>query len=124
MALSLSDAIRLGSMDHPQAFGVYEREDGASCALGSAARAAGFRLGACDGVSRLFLRWPYAAKDAQCPECQGLGQVANAIVCLNDLHGWTRERIADWVVQFEPTAEAAQPLAVAVADPPVAVPAV
>src|SRR5580765_2975940 len=90
--MKLSEAIRLGSMLKPQAFGHFDTGRG-TCALGAAREAAG-------GMS-----FPIStASPATCPACQQVmvtsekvWATAATVVHLNDKHRWTRERIADWV---------------------------
>lgn len=103
--MRLSEAIRLGAMDHPQAFGVLVTADGARCALGSALLAVGIPV--IDSVfvhAKAFAQWPILGKHGQqCPVCEWfyLCNVAGAIAHLNDCHRWTREQIADWVETIE-----------------------
>jgi hypothetical protein len=94
--MRLSEAIRLGAMLHPQAFGWYQREGG-TCAMGAAMDAGGFQ------------RWPIVeVSPATCPACacvlhgNGICHATGAIIVhLNDGHRWTREQIADWVQTVE-----------------------
>lgn len=105
--MKLSEAIRLGSMLRPQAFGGLFVANG-SCALGAAEEAAG---------GRWMLLWlDHPSMFAPCPDCQrqikGLGMDMPTIAHLNDSHSWTRERIADWVATIEPQdAPVEQPVA-------------
>ena len=39
--------------------------------------------------------------DEQCPECTHPAPLSTVIMCLNDSHKWTRERIADWLESLE-----------------------
>src|SRR5687767_10987425 len=118
----LAKAIRLGSARRPQCFGSYFDERGGSCALGAAydgmydlprqAREPG------EIVPRHLERLFHCLEDIvkRCPEAaepslpEGLRGAAAAemscrkrlplgamIVHLNDDHGWTRERIAEWL---------------------------
>jgi hypothetical protein len=100
--MKLSEAIRLGSMLHPQArhaMAVYEDTGSAikviaTCALG-AARQAGYEVTVLENNTR------------QCPACgsyedfRSLWDIHSLVVHLNDFHGWSREHIADCVEQFE-----------------------
>lgn len=93
--MRLSEAIRLGAMLHRQAFGSYSHIDKsgrvfATCALG-AARAAGYEIES--GTLKL----------SQCPECGDYVwcPAFPLVAHLNDIHQWTRERIADWVETIE-----------------------
>lgn len=109
--MKLSEAIRLGSMLKPQAFGSY-RADGGTCAMGAAIDAiGGLVAGKSDEV------WPIVAQGpAVCPECADVihrhhhpynpyvvvcNPTGAMIIHLNDDHRWTRERIADWVQTIE-----------------------
>ena len=100
--LKLSEAIRLGSMIRPQVIGEFFA-DGGSCALGAALEAIGVGYGTYDGDAPLDTVWPETWPDtwavAACPECCRQSDAANIIAHVNDLHGWTREQIADWVAE-------------------------
>lgn len=96
--MRLSEAIRLGAMTKPQAFG--GRIDGGTCA----------REAACDaiGVDNWFaapkewLDWAYGNR-LPCPVCGVVLSMSGVIaLCLNDHHHWTREAIADFVELHEP----------------------
>ena len=101
--VTLSEAIRLGSMLGPQAIGLFECEASVVrhlCAYGAALAAVGkTRASAlCDafdtgGVGGRFL----------CPvdACGDLRLIGGLITHLNDAHLWTRERIADHVERLE-----------------------
>lgn len=92
--MRLSEAIRLGSMLHPQSFGwlrAYGSDDAivATCAMGAAEEVG------CDTEE-------YKAGKVACPECPNLaGSLYGVVVHLNDGHRWTREAIADWVATIE-----------------------
>ena len=100
--MKLSEAIRLGSMLHPQHFGDMHgwETDGdkiviaSSCALG-AAMDAGYLI----DIKGLLDTYTI------CPAClvsaPPTGRVQATIVHLNELHKWTRERIADWIESIE-----------------------
>ncbi len=104
--MKLSEAMRLGAMIRPQAFGGYMVRKGAeyhSCVLGAAIEAANSGLAAWPWLKS----WKY---HPFCPACAGGDQSGDAysiIVHLNDRHRWTRERIADWVATIEPAEEVA-----------------
>lgn len=95
--MTLSDAIRLGAMMKPQAFGSLRDESGATCAMGAAEDALGRRPYA------VFPKHP--ALRAVCPACAYAPTQLNGclytIAHLNDAHHWTREAIADWVEAIE-----------------------
>ena len=104
MNVKLSEAIRLGAMLKPQAFGDYWA-DGGSCAIGAACDAAGVMLADIhyfeSGFEALFRQ--------ACPACGVTPDdkhtchagFCNTVVHLNDTHRWTREQIADWVATIE-----------------------
>jgi hypothetical protein len=88
--MKLSQAIRLGSMLHPQTYKRYSKYDVhgavmATCALGAAIEA-GYDIHA---VS-------FAAV-VPCPHCRFDCPSRNAcVIHLNDVHHWSRDHIADW----------------------------
>jgi hypothetical protein len=127
--MRLSEAIRLGAMLHPQAFGQlsgtvkpkwwqrFRKPVPATCAWGAALEAEGV-------VSRPTLpsdqsiiirgispsgriydsphEWRVVVSPSyQCPECHGTFVGVALIAHLNDVHRWTRERIAYWVQDVE-----------------------
>ena len=114
--MKLSEAIRLGAMLKPQAFGGVNSTKG-TCALGAAFEAAGLPIqyGAVVGGlnSRSHLgspTWHVVVPPAwfdlgqqitTCPECSFNNAISEVIPHLNDHHKWTRERIADWVATIE-----------------------
>lgn len=110
--MRFSEAIRLGAMLKPQAFGVIYGNNGGTCALGAAADA----LGRLDDLSRevvpsLSNIWPPEwdivsqadpVRRLRCPDCFRRYSTAGVVAMhLNDLHCWTREAIADWVETTE-----------------------
>lgn len=106
-AMSLSEAIRLGTMMTSQAFRVVFRGDGA-CAWGAALLAVGAPPErAVRSAARN--RWPWAfAVSVNCPSCGRSRLVCEVIAHLKDDHRWTREQIGAWVAEIEPAD--AQPL--------------
>lgn len=97
--MKLSEAIRLGSMLRPQAFGAMYENNG-SCAYGAAYEAIGARFTSKPAIDI----WPWLANTLTCP-CCGISEQYGASVIsdhLNDDHKWPRERIADWVATIEP----------------------
>jgi hypothetical protein len=113
--LTLSEAIRLGSMLRPKAVDFFFI-DGRSCAQGAALEAVGCSPVSCSdgGVpyrSRFIDRWPWVSATASCPVCGGVAKVRSLIAHLNNTgihselhiknHGWTREQIADWIQTLE-----------------------
>lgn len=107
--LRLSEAMRLGSMLRPQLFCALHSEEG-SCAAGAALEAVGGLRAKSFGSI-----WPWTKIQdpaLRCPDVCSftdlVGEplcVIDLIVHLNDHHGWTRERIADWVATVEPPEE-------------------
>ncbi len=104
--MRLSEAIRLGAVLKPQAFGAI-REEGRSCALGAACDALGIRH-----ENALPTQYPELHRSVKCPGCGSLKGVwrrlrgyefdlEDVIVHLNDDHRWERERIADFVRKIE-----------------------
>ncbi len=120
--LRLSEAMRLGAMLAPQGFGTFRNRIGATCALGAVAEAIG-------GIEHLRLVYPILDRRAEYPVADkafyGGSSLFDTIVQLNDVHCWTRERIADWIeAEFEKEPEAATPVAVkqhSIEEEPVAV---
>jgi hypothetical protein len=102
--MKLSEAIRLGSMMGKQLFGLTRDEDDNSCALGAAELAAILPDGdTFDSRIRAMTRiWPVLTADGKCPYCNRAWNVCDVILCLNDMHHWPREKIADWVESIEP----------------------
>lgn len=100
--MRLSDAIRLGSMLHPQCFGsmhsylpgrVYEADAIiGSCALGAAEDAGWFLT---------LDQRTFTSHHIQCPACAIYHGRVKVVSHLNDDHRWTREAIADWVETVE-----------------------
>lgn len=83
----------------PQGFGSWSGHPAAEalCAYGAARLAMG---GWNCSVEEKF---PFLRPWAACPECGMPGRRGSIISKhLNDLHRWTRERIADWVETIEP----------------------
>ena len=104
--LKLSEAIRLGAMWRPQAFGVLTDGVG-TCAIGAATEAMGLPL---DDEMPNPREWDFVLKIRACPVCITHDpDRLNVVAHLNDDHRWTRERIADWVETIE--AQHEQPVA-------------
>jgi hypothetical protein len=110
--MKLSEAIRLGAMLRAQGFGrLYTPATGRTCALGAAADAVGalvVNVGeyGFDVVrAKVPIEWFWATKtNVSCPvrRCGYANRAEGVVMHLNDSHGWTRERIADWVATIEP----------------------
>lgn len=114
--MKLSDAIRLGALLRPQAFGrLFDADERATCALGAAYEAIGeldrfLEIDADPTAASMELLEPAfkvltAWGTGQFVTCPGPQQVqmqlGAAITTLNDHHKWTREQIADWVETLE-----------------------
>jgi hypothetical protein len=97
--MKLSEAISLGAMLSPQAFGHLEDPHGGRCALGAAMHAV--------GQPTDYSEWKWASRIANCPACSGTLPAIFAISHLNDLHQWPRQQIAEWVSTIEPQNETA-----------------
>src|SRR4051812_46732860 len=102
--MRLSDAIRLGAMLKPQAIGDLLSEDcTSSCAIGAALDA----IGALDQRTVIAIsEWPLLQSPVvACPACHSAHlddtDLYDNITTLNDVHEWTRERIADWIEGIE-----------------------
>lgn len=94
--MKLSEAIRLGATLRPQVRGVTRNARG-SCALGAALEAIGV-----DGTYTDVLdHFPISRRYVACPVDYVEHVLVGVIRMLNDDHGWSRERIADWVETFE-----------------------
>lgn len=124
--MKLSEAIRLGAMMGPQVRGTFSKGN-ATCALGAAALAGGCRFelpreGAFPTrgnrpatMSVIFpYEWMVIKQEHVCPEPHRVRfrkpmLVSRLIPHLNDYHGWSRERIADWVATIEPAEVQATP---------------
>lgn len=103
--MRLSEAIRLGAAITPQSFGGWWDISGKrTCALGSAAVAAGFTLKTSNLLIEMIRRWPGLKSPARCPACDVMHHTMLGVIGyhLNDTHRWSRERIADWVELYEP----------------------
>lgn len=105
--MKLSEAIRLGAMLKPQAFGQYGSV--ASCALRAATDALGIPPNKADSpdYDALKARYRYLDVLQPCPvpTCWLSGETDRALAViyhLNDHHQWTREQIADWIATIEP----------------------
>lgn len=110
--MRLSEAILLGSTLSKQGFGpeaLYQEE---RCAIGAALQALNVQVhhgSTCFGYAAIHKEYP-ELKDLR-PSCPAghcniaLDHGSNAISViwhLNDIHEWSRERIAEWVSTIEP----------------------
>jgi hypothetical protein len=103
--MKLSAAILLGSTISPQAFGEFQDKNGSRCSLGAALAAVGKTSEIEMGFRTAVESWAWIERDGEfhCPDCHGVARwVLSIIVHLNDVHGRTRERIAEWVATVEP----------------------
>lgn len=108
--MKLYEAIRLGAMLRPQAFGfLMVKDGGGSCAIGSALEAVGVRFSD-RGLNSLSPEpgshadrfWPWIEHtDAVDPIEGHCYSVWMIIVNLNNEYRWTREAIADWLQPIE-----------------------
>lgn len=96
--MKLSEAIRRGALLKPQGHGDFFY-NGKTCALGAALDAAG-RLHDFD-VSTIATLWPVEQTKTAHPVTGRLDILGFNITSLNDVFGWTREQIADWVETIE-----------------------
>ena len=110
--MKVSEAIRLGAMNKPQKYGgprYLLAEEEATCAMSAAAEAFGDEhLSATPWEERDF---PILPK--KCPVCmlsfshyfkdnqEDVQESLFMVTHLNDIHKWTREKIADYIAQFE-----------------------
>lgn len=111
--MKLSDAILLGSTMKAQGFWALF-EDDRTCAMGAAYDAIGILddvLESRNYTERMAVvapHFPLIASSNQNYECPSKGcelariSVGGLAAHLNDLHKWTRERIAAWVATVEP----------------------
>ena len=104
--MKLSEAIRLGAMMGPQAFGKFMDGD-SMCALYGAALAGGLDLTKEGFIHFMPKHFPIFVKTApklpcECGAVYGSDNDTGDVVHhLNDYHHWTRERIARWVESVE-----------------------
>lgn len=117
--MKLSEAIRLGAMKRPQAFGVlFHRREGSTCAWGAALDAIGtldkILVGMNEQQQQDLIRasFPDVHKWGMmmCPSCPTswltYRTALDTLIHLNDRHEWSRQRIADWVETIEARHEA------------------
>ncbi len=101
---TLSQAIRLGSTFHPQAFKamvITSHGEMKTCALGAALEAIG-KLDDANPDWQLCRRFGKKLMDStvSCPACGLFGSTNNVLYMvthLNDKHEWPREKISDWL---------------------------
>ncbi len=113
--MRLSEAIRLGAMLRPHGSNSDSMrwwvDHRPTCALGAALHAQGIAAISGDGYSEIKKAHSWIdTESALCPSCpQYIQSPMRVIYHLNDIHKWTRERIADWVATIEPQ-EVAEPV--------------
>lgn len=104
--MKLSEAIRLGSTLGPQIREAYIGPDSSSCALGAAILAIGKTVKEASDAGtwgKFMSEWSFLEQMVGCPVCHEASTNSGVIGHhLNDMHGWTREAIADWVATIEP----------------------
>lgn len=106
--MKLSEAIRLGAMLKPQGFGNEALFGKSTCALGAAADAVNLPE-ELERYETLCTPFPIVGDHVEaCPAGAGCAAIWCGVTVLhmayhlNDIHKWTRERIADWVATIEP----------------------
>jgi hypothetical protein len=108
--MQLSEAMILGSMLHPQAFGEFIDEDGNACALQAVMDAVSDegelsdkKLEETFPILRNIPSGNLPRHRVKCPACifPNRQSVKNLIMHLNDGHEWTRERIAEHIQKLE-----------------------
>lgn len=107
--MRVSEAIRLGAMMGPQLrFNLFDQRTLGTCAWGAALLASNRIYFVSSGEWKIAddsMDWAEGNMHAVCPVCGITDNKTSIIFHLNDLsefyhnvgHGWTRERIADWV---------------------------
>lgn len=45
--------------------------------------------------------FPYTRQLVQCAECEVETNLRDTVFHFNDVHGWSREKISDWLEQWE-----------------------
>jgi hypothetical protein len=102
----LADAILEGAKRRPQAFGSYFTWEGGSCALGAAFEGIHHLPEVIGPLHPRLERLFHCLEDIirACPVgCKKKLPLASLIVHLNDDHLWTREQIAEWLKQEDPS---------------------
>jgi hypothetical protein len=111
----LSEAMKLGGMLGDQLVGIFVDGEGGSCALGSVMLAIGYPVSpyTCgESVWRQVAEiYPTLESLVAVEEKWYHPMLWDYIVKLNNVEGWTREQIADWLVTSGNDCEAILPLA-------------
>ena len=111
--MKLSEAMKLGAMLRPQVKHIRHGLDG-TCALGAiedaindmaAILSTPYSYELPEGYTTAEDEFPFLSEEAIHPVLGYKGEVNGIIADLNNHHGWTRERIADWVATIEPAEE-------------------
>lgn len=97
--MKLSEAILKGCNLSTQIKFLYNNDNGGTCALGAAILGANLnhKAGFYDFVEMLNKAFPILIETTKHPVEKTPYSVHYAIVNLNDMHGWSRERIATWL---------------------------
>lgn len=100
---SFSEAMAAGIPLSPQTTAVLQDDTGATCSIGAGLRAIGLRyIDTTLALEQLARMYPYIKHTVACPACEAHDdEVGWIAVCLNDAHGWSRERVKDWVERYE-----------------------
>lgn len=104
--MKLSDAILKGCEMRPvQSFTNYGVSGGPACVQGAALVGAGIDAHDESVRSLMYETWPWVITELRCPSCGSSLEmsVIGVLFKLNDIHRWTRERIAAWVTTVEPS---------------------
>ena len=108
MQLTLAEAILLGSTISRPCIG-WGASVNQACALHAAVKAIGKPdfIHGIPNYAAISEAWPFSdVIEVTCPECGIPTQLVHMIYHLNDIHDWTRERIAELVASIEPKPEA------------------
>lgn len=105
-AMRLSEAIRLGAVLRPQAFGSFLNvSDGSTCAAGAAMEAIGELKDGNISEADIKKYFPATGWLVADPYPEDAGEPAEPLIDvifhMNDGWRWTREKIADWVERLE-----------------------
>lgn len=105
--LLLSEAIRLGATLSPQIRGMLSDDDGRTCAIGAALLATGNLKPRHIRANKLFPALGLVVEIT--PKGKPI-TLAAKVVNLNDRDSWSREQIADWIVEKGYDCEYAPPV--------------
>lgn len=104
--MKLSAAIRIGSMTTKQIKLFFSDGGNGRCALGAAMDACNMRIAPpgvwqAENMMRVRERFPILAKETLNPVTHKVEEIRSIIWKLNDVSGWTREEISNWVERIE-----------------------